>query len=68
LNLLEGAEKFLKVNEMIGRYLLDMKEFSSSTDCQIMRIDNELSQRVTKVEFQAVSKTKSKKLKNKLRD
>lgn len=32
-NMLEGAEKFLKGNEMVGKYLLDLKEFTHSSDC-----------------------------------
>ena len=52
---------------MIGKYLIDLKEYQHQTDCQIIRIDNELGLRVTKNEFAAQSREKSKKLKNKLR-
>jgi hypothetical protein len=49
--LLEGAEKFLKTNEMIGKYLLDFKEFSHSTESHLNRIDADVSARVTKAEY-----------------
>ena len=64
--MLEGAEKFLRGNEMIGKYLLDLKEFTHSNDCQIKRLENELDLRLTRVEYQALTREKSKKLKNKL--
>ncbi len=65
--MLEGTERFLRATEMVGKYLLDLKEYQHQTDCQIVRIDNEINQRVTKNEFAAHSREKSKKLKNKLR-
>ena len=41
--MLEGAERLLKATEMVGKYLLDLKEYSHSNDCTIIRIDNELN-------------------------
>lgn len=49
--LLEGAEKFLKSTEMIGKYLLDQKDFQHYCESQFSRMDNELINRVLKVEF-----------------
>ena len=43
MGLLEGTEKFLKTTEMVGKYLSDLKEYSHSNDCTIIRIDNEIS-------------------------
>ncbi|CDW88654.1 UNKNOWN [Stylonychia lemnae] len=68
LSILEGTERFLRATELMGKYLVDFKEYSHQNDCQIIRIDTELSQRVTKVEFQATLREKSKKLKNKLKN
>lgn len=67
LKLLEGAEKFLKTTEIIGKYLQDFKEFTHYTDGHISRLDADLATKVTKAEFQAKSREKSKKLKNKLK-
>ena len=65
---MEGAESFLKTTEMIGKYLVDLKEYSHSNEVQIKRIDKDIADRVTKVEFKASLKGKSKKLKNRVRD
>jgi hypothetical protein len=61
MKLLEGAEKFLKTNEMIGKYLLDFKDFSHFTEGQFARVDADMQLRVTKAEFQAQTREKSKK-------
>lgn len=53
---------------MIGKYLVDLKEYSHSNEVQIKRIDKDIADRVTKVEFKASLKGKSKKLKNRVRD
>ena len=65
--ILEGTERFLRSTEMIGKYLLDLKEYSHQNDCQIIRMETEINNRVTKNEFTALTREKSKKLKNKLR-
>ena len=65
--MLEGTERFLKGTEIIGKYLLDLKEYSHHNDAQITRLDTELGLRITKVEYAALSREKSKKLKNKVR-
>lgn len=53
---------------MIGKYLVDLKEYSHSNEVQIKRIDKDITDRVTKVEFKASLKGKTKKLKNRVRD
>ena len=49
--LLEGAEKFLKSTEMIGRYLLDQKDFQHYCESQFSRLESEVNNRISKVEF-----------------
>lgn len=36
---------------MIGKYLLDFKEFSHATDGHFNRVDADINQRVTKAEY-----------------
>ncbi len=66
VQLLESAEKFLKTTEMIGKYLLDYKEFTHYMDGHITRIDNDVSMRLTKAEYVSNDKAKRKKLKNRI--
>jgi hypothetical protein len=65
--LLEGAERFLRSTEMIGKYLIELKEYSHQNDCKLIQIENEIGLRITKNEFIALTREKSKKLKNKLK-
>ena len=65
--MLEGTERFLRSTEIIGKYLLDLKEYSHHNDTQLVKIEADIAQRVTKAEFAAQTREKSKKLKNKLR-
>ena len=52
---------------MIGKYLLDYKDFTHYIESHITRLDNDMSNRVTKVEYLSTAKEKRKKLKNKMR-
>jgi hypothetical protein len=51
---------------MIGKYLLDYKDFSHYIEGHINRIDTDMSMRVTKAEYLSTDKQKRKKLKNRL--
>jgi len=51
---------------MIGKYLLDYKEFTHYMDGHITRIDNDVSMRLTKAEYVSNDKAKRKKLKNRI--
>ena len=65
--MLEGSERLLKATEMIGKYLMDMKEYSHSSECKMGQMESEIGQRITKGEYHMLAREKSKKLKNKLR-
>eukprot|EP00347_Sterkiella_histriomuscorum_P017595 403348737 len=68
MQILEGTERFLRATEMIGKYLVDLKEYSHQNDCALLRMQSDIDSRLTKNEFIAVSREKRKKLKNKLRN
>jgi ElaB/YqjD/DUF883 family membrane-anchored ribosome-binding protein len=51
---------------MIGKYLLDYKDFTHYIDGHISRIDTDLSVRLTKAEYVSTDKAKRRKLKNRV--
>jgi len=51
---------------MIGKYLLDYKDFTHYIDGHITRLDNDVSMRLTKAEYVSNDKQKRKKLKNRI--
>jgi hypothetical protein len=51
---------------MIGKYLLDYKDFTHYMESHITRLDNDMSVRLTKAEYLSTDKAKRKKLKNRL--
>lgn len=51
---------------MVGKYLLDYKDFTHYIEGHITRIDTELSTRLTKAEYISTAREKRKKLKNRV--
>lgn len=51
---------------MIGKYLLDLKDYSHQNDAALLRMQQDIDSRTTKVEFISTMRAKTKKLKKKL--
>lgn len=64
----EGAETFLKAIELIGKYMIDMKEYQHQNDISKHKLETDINTRVSKNEFTSTLREKNKKLKNKLRN
>ena len=62
----EGMERFLKAVELIGRCCTEAKEFQHSTEGTLQRMQEEINQRMLKVDFEQSMKNFSNALENKI--
>ena len=53
---------------MIGKYLVDLKEYSHSNDCKLQLLDTEINLRISKNEFISTIREKNKKIKNRIKN
>ena len=60
----EGLDRFVKTQEVVGQYCVELKEFQHSTELRHRRNDEEMGFKLTKTEFHS----EMKKFKDKIFD